>query len=161
MSEHHDLTLEAKPLPRKVSPWVTVLAGMAGGATEALALQPLDVTKTRLQLGKRALLRGGATAGIDLSHPPPFSHPAHRPSCPLGRWLWGCCRLLRARAKTLLVRGTCVCPLRRDLGIGNNATQKCANCFQKTTKTTTTTAQHTLPRGTPWLWPPTPRNTCS
>ncbi len=33
------------------SPWVSVMAGMMGGATEAVVLQPLDVTKTRLQLG--------------------------------------------------------------------------------------------------------------
>lgn len=32
------------------SPFIKLIAGMAGGVTEAVCLQPLDVTKTRLQL---------------------------------------------------------------------------------------------------------------
>ena len=33
----------------RVSPYVKVVAGMAGGVVEACCLQPLDVSKTRLQ----------------------------------------------------------------------------------------------------------------
>ena len=42
------LTQDLKGKP--VSPWVKVIAGMAGGVAEAVCLQPLDVAKTRLQL---------------------------------------------------------------------------------------------------------------
>lgn len=46
-----------------VSPWVKVLAGMAGGVAEAVALQPLDVTKTRLQLDKSGKYKGMVHCG--------------------------------------------------------------------------------------------------
>lgn len=41
-----------------VSPWVKLIAGMAGGLTEAVCLQPLDVAKTRLQLDKGGNYKG-------------------------------------------------------------------------------------------------------
>lgn len=43
---------------RVVQPYVKVLAGMAGGLAEACALQPLDVTKTRLQLDRAGRYTG-------------------------------------------------------------------------------------------------------
>mmetsp|Transcript_17344 Transcript_17344/g.21012 ORF Transcript_17344/g.21012 Transcript_17344/m.21012 type:complete len:333 (-) Transcript_17344:264-1262(-) len=42
----------------KVSPWVKLVAGMCGGVTEAVCLQPLDVAKTRLQLDKAGKYKG-------------------------------------------------------------------------------------------------------
>lgn len=50
-----------QPAQRKlqpVSPHVKVMAGMMGGFAEAAALQPLDVTKTRLQLDNTGKYRG-------------------------------------------------------------------------------------------------------
>uniref|UniRef100_A0A7S3PR75 Uncharacterized protein n=1 Tax=Aplanochytrium stocchinoi TaxID=215587 RepID=A0A7S3PR75_9STRA len=41
-----------------VSPWVKLVAGMCGGVTEAVCLQPLDVAKTRLQLDKAGKYTG-------------------------------------------------------------------------------------------------------
>ncbi|KAF0692519.1 Aste57867_16413 [Aphanomyces stellatus] len=46
--------LKAKPL----SPYVKMVAGMAGGVVEACVLQPLDVTKTRLQLDRTGMYKG-------------------------------------------------------------------------------------------------------
>lgn len=43
-----------------VSPWVKMLAGSIGGVIEAVACQPLDVAKTRMQLG------GGSAAGLSI-----------------------------------------------------------------------------------------------
>ncbi|CAK4675905.1 hypothetical protein LEN26_006805 [Aphanomyces euteiches] len=43
-------TIDAKK--KVASPYVKMFAGMAGGLAEAVALQPLDVTKTRLQLDR-------------------------------------------------------------------------------------------------------------
>lgn len=46
--------LRGTPVP----PWVKLVAGMAGGLTEACCLQPLDVAKTRLQLDKAGKYKG-------------------------------------------------------------------------------------------------------
>ncbi|OQS03880.1 Mitochondrial Carrier (MC) Family [Thraustotheca clavata] len=46
--------LKTKPVP----PYVKMLAGMAGGVVEACVLQPLDVTKTRLQLDRTGQYKG-------------------------------------------------------------------------------------------------------
>lgn len=46
-----------------ISPWVKVIAGMAGGVAEACLLQPLDVTKTRLQLDKVGKYKGMVHCG--------------------------------------------------------------------------------------------------
>jgi solute carrier family 25 citrate transporter 1 len=43
---------------KTVSPYVKMLAGMAGGVVEACMLQPLDVTKTRLQLDRSGQYKG-------------------------------------------------------------------------------------------------------
>lgn len=48
---------------KAISPWVKVLAGMSGGVAEALLLQPLDVTKTRLQLDKTGKYKGMVNCG--------------------------------------------------------------------------------------------------
>mmetsp|Transcript_21169 Transcript_21169/g.46049 ORF Transcript_21169/g.46049 Transcript_21169/m.46049 type:complete len:368 (+) Transcript_21169:371-1474(+) len=41
-----------------MSPYIKLVAGMAGGGTEACLLQPLDVAKTRLQLDKSGKYKG-------------------------------------------------------------------------------------------------------
>lgn len=52
---------ETQPKPQNaaplISPWIKVLAGSLGGAMEAVLLQPLDVTKTRLQLDSNSRYR--------------------------------------------------------------------------------------------------------
>lgn len=48
---------------KHVPPHVKIFAGMAGGVTEACILQPLDVTKTRLQLDKVGKYRGMVHCG--------------------------------------------------------------------------------------------------
>ncbi|KAL6048988.1 Mitochondrial succinate-fumarate transporter [Balamuthia mandrillaris] len=49
----------AKDKRVEVSPWVKAFAGSIGGAVEAVALQPLDVVKTRLQLDSTQRYKGG------------------------------------------------------------------------------------------------------
>ncbi|EQC32123.1 hypothetical protein SDRG_10319 [Saprolegnia diclina VS20] len=51
--------LKGKP----VSPYVKMAAGMAGGVVEACMLQPLDVTKTRLQLDRTGQYKGMIDCG--------------------------------------------------------------------------------------------------
>lgn len=51
--------LGKKPVP----PYVKMLAGMAGGVAEACILQPLDVTKTRLQLDSTGKYKGMVHCG--------------------------------------------------------------------------------------------------
>ncbi|OQR82968.1 Mitochondrial Carrier (MC) Family [Achlya hypogyna] len=51
--------LKGKP----VSPYVKMMAGMAGGVVEACVLQPLDVTKTRLQLDRTGQYKGMVDCG--------------------------------------------------------------------------------------------------
>ncbi|RHY53099.1 hypothetical protein DYB30_012629 [Aphanomyces astaci] len=51
--------LKNKPL----SPYVKMFAGMAGGVVEACVLQPLDVTKTRLQLDRTGMYKGMFNCG--------------------------------------------------------------------------------------------------
>ncbi|KDO28781.1 hypothetical protein SPRG_19991 [Saprolegnia parasitica CBS 223.65] len=51
--------LKGKP----VSPYVKMAAGMAGGVAEACLLQPLDVTKTRLQLDRTGQYKGMIDCG--------------------------------------------------------------------------------------------------
>lgn len=48
---------------KSVSTQVKMMAGMAGGVVEACLLQPLDVTKTRLQLDKHGKYRGMVNCG--------------------------------------------------------------------------------------------------
>lgn len=50
------------------SPWAKVIAGMSGGAIEALVLQPLDVMKTRLQLDKTKKYSGMINCGVSIYH---------------------------------------------------------------------------------------------
>lgn len=51
--------LKNKPVP----PYVKMLSGMCGGVAEAVLLQPLDVTKTRLQLDKTGKYKGMVQCG--------------------------------------------------------------------------------------------------
>lgn len=54
----------ASELKKKhVPPHIKMLAGMAGGVAEACMLQPLDVTKTRLQLDKAGKYKGMVHCG--------------------------------------------------------------------------------------------------
>ncbi|KAF0700563.1 Aste57867_8899 [Aphanomyces stellatus] len=50
------------------SPYVKMFAGMTGGLAEAVALQPLDVTKTRLQLDRTGQYKGMWHCGKTIYH---------------------------------------------------------------------------------------------
>lgn len=50
--------LASKLATSNISPYIKLVAGMAGGVSEACLLQPLDVAKTRLQLDKAGKYKG-------------------------------------------------------------------------------------------------------
>ncbi len=50
----------------RLSPWVKVGAGMAGGVAEALTLFPMDTIKTRLQMDYRGRYKGIADCGLQM-----------------------------------------------------------------------------------------------
>ncbi|OWZ18641.1 Mitochondrial Carrier (MC) protein, partial [Phytophthora megakarya] len=51
---------------RTVPVYVKMMAGMAGGVAEACILQPLDVTKTRLQLDRTGQYKGMVNCGTTI-----------------------------------------------------------------------------------------------